>query len=176
MKTWVKGAIGLAVLVAAIAVWNFAFVALPVAHALGKDPRNGPVHVVAYHRGFVLPDTLVVDIWGTQPAASPLDVLRALLQTAAALDERSYDTVVLAYRGTPRFKMPGFYFQQLGHDYDHGENTVYLIRTLPQNVRALDGSAVFETWTGGILGVLDRQMEDVQALSRRWWMDDSHAS
>ncbi|WP_148293647.1 hypothetical protein [Azospirillum sp. B4] len=166
-----KGAVGLAIAAVGIAGWNLACVTLPVARALDQDPRNGPVQVVAYHRGLVLPDTLVVDVWGAQPPAGSLDVLRALMQAAAILDEHNYETVVLAYRGRPRFKLPGFYFQQLGHDYDRGEDTTNLVRTLPQNVRTLDGNAAFETWTGGMLGVQDRQMDDVQTFSRRWWMD-----
>ncbi|MEE3623055.1 hypothetical protein UCD39_03530 [Nitrospirillum sp. BR 11752] len=162
---------GLAVVAAMVAGWNLASVTLPVARALDQDPANSTVHVVAYHRALVLPGTLVVDVWGAQRTATPLDVLRVLLQAAAALNEHSYDTVVLAYRGAPRFILPGFYFRQLGHDYGQGQNIAALIRTLPQNVRTLDGGAAFETWTGGMLGVLDRQMDDVKTLSRRWWMD-----
>lgn len=171
LSRWVKGALGLAIVAIVVAGWNLVSVTLPVARALDQDPRNTPVHIVTYHRALVLPGTLVVDVWGTAPTATPLDVLRVLMQAAATLHERSYDTVVLAYRGRPRFTLPGFYFQQLGHDYGQGENATALIRTLPQNVRTLDGNAAFETWTGGMLGVLDRQMDDVLTFSRRWWME-----
>jgi hypothetical protein len=171
LKKWAKGAVGLAIVALSIAGWNLACVTLPVARVLDRDPRNAPVSVVAYHRGLVLPDSLVIDVWSAHATASPQDMLRALLQTAAALGGRTYDTVVLAYHGRPRFTLPGFYFQQLGHDYDSGEDTTSLIRTLPQNVRCMDGSAAFETWTGGMAGVQDRQMEDVRTLSRLWWMD-----
>jgi len=49
---------------------------------------------------------------------------------------------------------------------------VYTIRTFPQNVRKLDGTPAYETWSGGMLGVLSRQREDVNQFARDWFIAD----
>ncbi|MNU11538.1 hypothetical protein D3C72_2594780 [compost metagenome] len=49
---------------------------------------------------------------------------------------------------------------------------MYTIRTFPQNVWKLDGTAAYETWTGGMLGVLSKQMEDVNQFAKDWFIAD----
>ena len=41
------------------------------------------------------------------------------------------------------------------------ENPSYLLRTVPAYGHKLDGSKAYNTWTGGILGVMGKQMKDL---------------
>jgi hypothetical protein len=46
------------------------------------------------------------------------------------------------------------------------------MRTLPENIHQLDGSAAYGTWTGGLLGVWGKQMEDLGKFSEDWYLRD----
>ncbi|MEX1366005.1 MAG: hypothetical protein AB1Z98_22955 [Nannocystaceae bacterium] len=41
-----------------------------------------------------------------------------------------------------------------------------------QKVRRLDGSRAFEQWEGGVLGVLNEQMQDLRQLHQQWYLGD----
>lgn len=155
----------------ALALWNYLGVHRPVAQRLAQDERNTKVKVWAYHRQGVQPSTIVFDMRSIDPQAAQLDVMRALFQAAEALKGSRYERVVLSYAGTPKFQLDGAYFQQLGEEFAT-QNPIYTVRTLPQNVHKLDGTPAFGTWTGGMLGVLGKQMEDVTQFSRDWYVDD----
>jgi len=55
------------------------------------------------------------------------------------------------------------------------QNPVYTMRTFPQNVYALDGSPAFETWSGGLLGVLGKQLEDFSEFHKQWYLNEISA-
>ena len=52
------------------------------------------------------------------------------------------------------------------------QNPVYTLRTLPENIRNLDGTHPYGTWTGGWLGVTSRQMEDLKQFSNDWFLTE----
>lgn len=149
---------------------NWALIQGPAASHLAQDPRNAKVTTYAYARWGIDPTTLVFDLHSISGEASMTDVSRVLLQTASALKDTRFNEVVLAYRGEGRFKLAGAYFQQIGQEYGT-QNPLYTIRTMPENVFSLDGARVFDTWSGGFLGVMGKQMEDVGQFHRRWYMD-----
>ncbi len=117
----------------------------------------------------VQPSTLVLDLTRAD-AVSPADLIRGTFWAAETLYQagRRFDHVVLARRGTQVFLMSGQDFATLGANVAGGENPVYLVRTFPQALRRPDGSAAFGSWTGGLLGVLSREMEDVTDAAREW--------
>lgn len=165
----------LAGLVLMIAGANWFFLQRPVAGELARDKRNAPVTAYVYARWGVDPRTLIFDLWTIDGSASMLDVTRVLLQTAEALKDYRFSSVILAHRGVARFSLDGDYFHRLGAEYSF-QNPVYTIRTLPQNVKHLDGRAAFGTWTGGLLGVVKEQMEDGARMHRQWYLDEMAAS
>lgn len=135
-----------------------------VSAELGKDPRNSGI-VVKVNRS--LTDTLTLDL-SFQENKAALDVIRVLFQTADALKNEAFSKVILASHGTDKFYLEGPFFQELGREYSSGQNTVYMSRTLPEHVRRLDGSAAFGTWTGGLIGVTGKQLEDLNDFCRTW--------
>jgi hypothetical protein len=159
-------------LVLGIAGWNYFAAHRPVAERLAQDTRNEKLDLWAYQRYGVDPGTLVVDLRGFRDDAAMVDVMRALLQSAEAHKAKRFERVVLAYRGTSKFMLEGKFFQKVGQDYEH-QNPVYTLRTFPENVYKLDGSAAYSTWTGGMLGVLGKQMEDLTQFSKDWYLDDA---
>ena len=150
-----------AVLIYNLTVW------IPAATALSHDDRNKVASVHVYRSWLVHPRDVTVDLIAIDGAAT-IDLTRALFQTAEALKDREFGQVVLARQGKPVFKMEGAAFTELGQQYAAGQNPVYLIRTLPEQLYRPDGSAAFGTWSGGWLGVLGKQMEDVNVFGEAW--------
>lgn len=152
-------------------VWagNYLLVGLPVSNELGSDPRNGGYHLSARYRLYVDPSTLVLNLRSVDQAA-PLDLFRGLFQAAKAMHEhdRSFSKVVLERAGKSIFMIEGSAFAELGAEYAAGQNPIYLIRTLPEKVYHLDGNPAYGTWTGGWLGVMGRQMDDVNQFAQEW--------
>lgn len=94
---------------------------------------------------------------------------RMLFKAAEALQNRSYDSVVLAYRGEARFLMDGAYFQEIGATRQT-QNPVYTMRTMQEHLSDPDGTPAFQQWSGGWLGVLGKQLEDHNEFHKRWWV------
>lgn len=164
---------GLSILIALFAggVWTFDYLMVmrPVAAELGSDPRNSAFELSAHYRLLVDPTTLVLDLRQADGAA-PLDLLRGLFQSARALHAkgRTFDSVLLAHRGRTIYRMRGADFASLGESFGSGENPIYLTRTLPEKLYLPTGEEAFGHWQGGLLGVVGKQIEDVNVMARRW--------
>jgi hypothetical protein len=127
---------------------------------------------VVYRRWLVSPSQIVVDVWSVRGQQSMAGMDRILLKTAEGLQGRSYDKVALAYRGRTRLLIDGTYFQEIGATRQT-QNPVYTMRTMQEHVQNPDGAPAFGTWTGGLLGVLGKQLEDHQEFHKRWWLNDT---
>lgn len=125
----------------------------------------------AYYRYGVSPSAIVYDLWGVTGNASAAGALGRFFQFAEDMRARRFDHVYLAYRGNIRFRIGGDEFAEIGRRYAW-ENPVYLLRTFPEKIETLDGGPAFGRWSGGMLGVLGRQMDDVNELTAEWWLND----
>lgn len=164
---------GATLLVAVVVLaWNYFAVFSPAVANIEKDKRNKDLSVWVYYRFALNPNVLVFDLRSIKGEVAPLDVMRALLQGAEALKEKSFDKVILAYEGKDKFYLEGAFFKNLGLEFGT-QNPIYTLRTLPQNVRRLDGTSAYGTWTGGLLGVVARQMEDLSQFSKDWFLTDA---
>lgn len=171
MKLAWKLVTGVGGLIVAVAVWNWVSVSHPVASRLSEDPRNATVSLWAYHQYGLVPSVLVIDLRRVDDQAAPADVLRVLFQSAEGLRDAKFERVVLAHRGSAKLMLDGAYFRKVGIEFKT-QNPIYTMRTLPENVYKLDGSAAYGTWTGGLLGVLGKQMEDLSKFSDDWYLRD----
>ncbi|HIE1100474.1 MULTISPECIES: hypothetical protein [Stenotrophomonas] len=154
---------------AAVFLWNYTTLQQQARDVRTTDSRNAGIEVFTHYGYFVNPKVLVFDLRGLSGDNSPMDVTRTLLQFAERQKHRRFDRVILAYKGTAKFELKGDYFHTLGNDYEH-QNPVYTLRTLPENVYRLDGAPAFGTWTGGLLGVVGKQMEDLNELHKQWYL------
>ena len=157
----IAGAVVGAVVIYNLTVW------LPVTTRLGDDSRNKGLGIAAYRTGLLHPSNITLDIRRADGVA-PIDIFRALFQSAEALKEREFGKVTLSRGGKAVFVLEGEYFQDMGHAYAAGENPLYMMRTLPENLYEPDGSPAYGTWTGGWLGVFGRQMDDANDFAGDW--------
>ena len=148
--------------------WN-AVVFLPVRSALADE---GDASIIAYRRWLLSPSQIVIDVRSVEGTQSMAGMDRLLLKSAEALQDRSYDRVVLAWRGQSRLIMDGAYFQEIGATRQT-QNPVYTMRTMQEHVQNPDESPAFEVWTGGWLGVFGKQLEDHNEFHKRWWVRDA---
>jgi hypothetical protein len=129
---------------------------------------------VVYRRDLLGGNDIVFDVQSVSGDMSMVIMTRRLLKTAEALKDLDVGRVYLAYKGREKFYFDGAYFKQIGAERQW-QNPVYTIRTMPENVHNLDGSSAFQSWSGGLIGVLGQQMNDVDEFHRRWWTDDALA-
>jgi hypothetical protein len=139
--------------------WNYLTLQRKMADVMEKDPRNKGVEVSVHYKTYVNPSVLVYDLRGISGTNSRLDVTRVLLQFAEQVKDRKFERVELAFRGNTRFLLDGDYFQELGRKYSF-QNPVYTTNHMPENLRLPDGTKAFGSWTGGLLGVSLKQIED----------------
>lgn len=163
--------IALALASAAVLLANYIFVHRALASVLDEDPRNKGVVAFAHYDYFVMPSTIVLDLRSVAETNSPADIFRVLLQFSATQKNHEFETVKLSFRGEPKFLLKGTYFKTLGIEHDT-QNPVYTMRTLPENLYHPDGTEAFGRWTGGLLGVLGKQMEDFMEFHSQWYITD----
>lgn len=140
---------------------------------IAEDARNSGIDAAPYESRDHSRRILTFDIRRVS-GKSRLDVFRVLTQYAEKLSANglSYDEVQLACRGKVKFLLPGADFSTLGREYSW-QNPMYTIRAFPEKLANPDGSKAFPAWTGGALGVLNKQMEDFTEFHNRWyWQDD----
>jgi hypothetical protein len=155
----------------ALLIWsgNYLLVSKPIRTELNSDSRNASFHLVGHYRYHVDISTLVLDLRRVE-AVAPADLFRGLFQSAKAMHEsgRSFTRVILARSRGSVFLLKGHDFRELGREYSQEQNSVYLIRTLPEMLFMPSGEPAFGSWTGGLLGVLGRQMEDATQAASTW--------
>ena len=161
------------VLIAVLAVFGFNFFSAysPLRTALKKDTRNEAVTAIAYHRWLLDPTTVVFDVVSLDGNASQMDVMRSFFLYAQQMQGRKLNAVALAHKGSIKFVLDGDDFASIGRQFAT-QNPVYLLRTFPSKLQRPNGTKAFSTWTGGLLGVVGKEMEDLTELGRQWYLND----
>lgn len=152
-------------------LWNYFTLQAPLRRAVTSDQRNAGIDVHAHYGSYVNPRVLVFDLRTIDGERSPTDVFRLLLQFASELQDKRFQVVQLAHRGTTKFLLQGEYFQRLGAEYGK-QNPVYTMRTFPENLLRPSGEEAFPRWEGGWLGVAGRQIEDFGTFHEQWYLSD----
>jgi len=152
-------------------LYNYLVVGRPLKRVLNADPRNSVIQAEAHFERWLDLNTVVFNLTGITGKATRMDVFRSFLQYAEAMKDHRYGMVILADRGKARFRIEGSYFQQLGQEYAT-QNPMYTIRTFPVHLFAMDGTKPFSEYEGGILGVMQKEMEQFTAFSDQWYGAD----
>lgn len=172
MNKKILGAIGVLVAVLATVFGaNYLILQSPMSKVLNADPRNKEVNVSVHFGKYINPSEIIFDLRDVSGSNSPADITRILLQYAQEIKEKKLERVILAFRGTHKFQLKGLFFQTLGEEYET-QNPVYTIRTFPENVYELDGTPAFGTWTGGLLGVVGKQIDEFNDFHKQWYLSD----
>jgi hypothetical protein len=151
--------------------WNYLSLQKNISEIVESDSRNTGISVYLHFNWFINPNVIVFDIRGVSPDKSSIDVSRVLLQLSEKLKEKEYENIILSFKGKSKFMLKGDFFKATGLEYGT-QNPVYTLRSLPQNVYNLNGTAAFLTWTGGLLGVIGKQMEDLNEFHKQWYVND----
>ena len=160
-----------AAIVLSVAVWNYSSAFGPVNEVVQSDARNFGISVWAHFDDYVDSSVLVFDLRTVSGSSSRADVFRVFLQSANRLKASEFKTVKLAFDGRPKFLIQGAYFKKLGDEYET-QNPVYTMRTFTENVYRLDGTRAYAEWTGGWLGVLQKEMEQFNTFHDDWYLND----
>jgi len=160
----------LACVISLVGGLNYWFAHRSLSAVISSDSRNNGIEIFAHWESYVFPSTLVIDMRNVSGENSPADVFRVILNYAAVMKERDFKSVELAFRGETKFILKGSYFKTLGVEFGE-QNAMYTVRTFPESIFRPDGRQAFGTWTGGILGVLGKQLEDFNTFHREWYID-----
>ena len=136
-----------------------------------SDYRNAGIDVSAYYRDTFSKSVVVFDLQGISGTNSRLDVFRVFLDFAAKRKDSPHEAIELAFRGKTKFKLAGEYFETLGREREF-QNVVYTIRSFPQNLTTPSGLRAYPEWTGGLIGVLNKGIEDFNDFHDKWYLDE----
>jgi len=171
MKKIIWSGISIIVLGLCAFLFNYLTLQLPIKNKIKTDPRNDGVNICIHYKYYLIPSQIVFDIRSISGSNAPVDVFRVFLQSAEALQNKKINKVELASKGKTKFYITGAYFKTLGDDYG-SQNAIYTTRTFPENLYLSDGAKAYEEWSGGIFGVLNKQMEDFNNACKKWFLED----
>lgn len=140
-------------------------------NVLNDDSRNKDIKVWVHYKWFINPTEIKYDLRGISGENSALDVNRVMLQFSEEIKDKEFKKVYLSYKGKDKFYFKGDFFKNLGQEYGK-QNPIYTLRTIPENVYMLNGEHAYSTWEGGWLGVMSRQMDDLKAYTKYWYLSD----
>lgn len=138
---------------------------------LSNDSRNKGVKVLVHYKWLINPTEIKYDLRDISGENSALDVNRVMLQFSEKIKNKEFKKVYLSYKGKDKFFLKGDYFQNIGKEYEY-QNPIYTLRTMPENVYLLNGEHAYGTWEGGWLGVMNKQMEDLNTFAKDWYLGD----
>lgn len=138
---------------------------------LKADSRNDGISVWVHYSWWLNPREITYDLREISGDNSTADVTRILLQFSEKLKDRKYNKVILSYEGKSKFYFTGEYFQTIGQEYEF-QNPVYTLRTMPENIYTFDDELKYGKWTGGWIGVMGKQFEDLNSFAQDWYLND----
>jgi hypothetical protein len=171
MKKLLIPIIAILVVVAGIQAYAHINLQSPLNSAIQADARNNGIRAKASYSAWIPGSTIVFNLTEVSATNSPADVFRVFLQFAEKQKTKTYSRIILAHKGREKFMIEGSYFRTLGQEFGP-QNPVYTIRTFPEHVFDLSGKQAFGSWTGGVLGVVNKQMEDFGEFNKRWFITD----
>ena len=140
-----------------------------------EDYRNEGIEIKVSYEYIFNKKKVIYDVKNINGEKSVTDIFRVFLQFSNKVKNREFEYVTLSCRGVKKFKIKGDYFKTLGIEYEE-QNPMYTIRTFPENVFNLDNTTAYSQWTGGILGVLEKQMEDFTDFNNKWYVEELYSS
>jgi hypothetical protein len=145
----------------------------------GLDPRNialastlsscdsrasvgGDVRV-----GFTLEGNIVFDVRSCKGDSRLIDPLHLLLQFGRKIRNESFSHILLAAGGTEVYRLNKSDLDELTDQYELG-GRIWAFNHWPERLRKPTGERAFESWSGGLLGVMNGQIEDINMALKTW--------
>jgi hypothetical protein len=128
----------------------------------------GVVEVDVYYDGMFSSDVVVFDLKdGGSYGARRIDPVHLFLQFASKIDLYSVRRVVLSRSGRHVFYLYTSDLRRLADSYDGGGRP-WAFNHLPEYCYTMSGLRAYSEWTGGWLGVLQKQTEDLNDFIKTW--------
>jgi len=135
---------------------------------LDQCESSGVVNARVSYSGLIGTEVVIFDLRdGGSAGARRIDPVHLLMQFSGKLDLYAVDRILLARNGTKRFYIAGSDMRRLAQSYAGG-GRIWAFNNLPARVRRMDGTQAFDEWTGGWLGVLQKQAEDLNRFITDW--------
>ncbi len=151
--------------------FNYLNLKMPSSKITNADERNSGISYDVHYDYHIMPSVLIYNLKKISVDKAAADVFRVFLQTSSALKEKKFDRVELAYKGKTKFMIRGDYFAEIGQEFGE-QNPMFTIRTFPENLNNLNGESAYSEWSGGVLSVVGKQMEDFNDFTAKWYMDE----
>lgn len=171
MKVIIKLLIIAVLISVSIYGFNYLSLKMPANEITNVDERNNGIIYDVHYNYHIVSSTLIYNLKNIPADKAPADVFRVFIQTSSALKDKNFDKVELAYKGKTKFVIKGDYFAKIGQEFGE-QNPVFTIRTFPENLINLNGEPSYSKWSGGVLGVVGKQMEDFNDFTSKWYVDD----
>ena len=136
-----------------------------------KDIRNDGIHLYTHYDNFINPSIININFWNIDNDKTMADMDRIIFQLAEVLVDKTFEKVIFSFRFDKKYFIRGDYFKKIGEEFSY-QNKIYLIRSFPEKLYKMDGSKAFSTWTGGLLGVMTKQMEDHNEFHKVWYLEE----
>jgi hypothetical protein len=135
---------------------------------LERCEAYGVVNADVYYDDVFSNDVVVFDLKdGGSYEARRIDPVHLFLQFGTRADLSSVRRVVLARNGRKVFYIDVSDLRPLTESYEGG-GRVWAFNNLPGSVATMSGERAYAEWTGGWLGVLQKQTEDLNHFIEQW--------
>ena len=171
MKKVIKPILIIIFILIAVYSYNYLTLQMPSNNITNSDSRNNGISFDVHYEYYVNTFTLVFNLKNIPLDKAPADIFRTFLQTSSALKNKNFKEIKLAYKGKIKFIIKGNYFSTLGNEFGT-QNPIYTIRTFPQNLYNKNGTSAYSEWTGGMLGILGKQMDDFNDFIKEWCLNE----
>ena len=161
----------LIIIIGSIWLWNYFSLQQELNSVIKEDHRNSGIDVSVHYSSYIIPNRLVYNLTSISASNRAADVFRVFLQFTEKMKRKNFDAVELEHNGKIKFIIDGDYFNQLGREYGF-QNPIYTMRTFPSKLKNPDGTQAYSEWTGGWLGVLNKQMEHFNDFHKKWYIND----
>ncbi len=129
---------------------------------------TGGIEVSVYYGSVFSQEEVVFDLQDVQAHVRRVDVLHLLLRYARKLDRPGApERLALAARGRRLFYLPRSDYRKLAEEHAVG-NRLWSIHHFAERLRTMSGARAYGTWTGGWLGVMKKQLEDLNDFLDTW--------
>lgn len=135
---------------------------------LASCPSSDGLDVDVYYGGYLSSDEVVFDYKGVEQHSSArlIDNAHLLLEFAGKLD-RDVRQLTLANNGTKLWYLNSSDFRELAEQY-RLDARIWAFSHLPERLRHMNGLRAYDAWTGGWLGVMKEQTEDLSDMLETW--------
>jgi len=154
-----------------VGLWNHLALQAPLGRVLASDERNAGIEARAHFGSYIRPHVLVFDLRRVAEGTREVDTFRVLLQFAAALQDRRFETVRMAHRGTTKLVLDGDYFQRMGREYGD-KNPLLFVAGFPRYLRRPNGERVFPQGAHGREDRPYRQLADFWEVYQVWYLTE----